>query len=1030
MIVGLIALLYGCCSHSGDAVFVNPTGDAVITSREVIIDELGRLPTVTFPSGAKIEGLEENTLTPGIVVTIVEQKTTAQNTAFFSSSETARMYLYKITAFMNPSAPVGNKTYVTTTEKPLRITLPRPQDSDGVVLAGVKESDSDPWRFFNFSDPNDIIAKIAGVRAAGANLDDSTFSVFRLGIQLALVSYGGDKWDRLPESYVTSLNATSTASIYVKDGKYLEDLTIKGLLKGVKLDSIKPTDLRARITYRNSRLDNASLKINGTDVSQTAKIDKTVPGYSYQHYFVVDSVSDPAIMGTEGEFAFTLNLSGIETKDFASGFLIEFFNRIDSDQVLPYNYTEFYKFETVEKQDEPEPEPEPEPVIETYTITYHLDNGDADNPTSYDITSATITLNPPTKKGYTFVGWSGTEIDGIASDVTILHGSTGNREYTANWSINSYRLDLIAGAGINTVTGDGMHEYDSSVTASCTMLDGYEFANWSGDFTTETFNMPATNATMTANTKPIVYNIAYELNGVNVAEDNPTNYDVTSATITLHNPAKTGYSFIGWSGTDLTGNENMTVSIAQGSTGDRVYTANYNLLVYNIAYDLGVGELESGQNNPTTYDITSATITLNNPVQDGYTFKGWSGTGLDGDSNTTVTIARGSIGHRSYTANYTPISYIIDYDLAEGHLETGVSNPTTYDITSATITISNPTRDGFNFLGWEGTDITEGTASDSLTIPVGSTGYRSYVASWTPAIVEVYNFTLAEGVTLEMRRCPAGTFTMGCPTTEVGYQSWNGEGTQHEVTISDDFYMGKFEVTQDQYFAVMGTNPSSFREGAANNVRPTTSANYPVEQVSWNDIMTATTGFIDKINTQLATQIPTGYRFDLPTEAQWEYACRAGTTTALNNGKNLINASALDSNLSEVGWYCQNWGQSNNKTHSVGALASNTFGLYDMHGNVFEWCKDWYASDYYTTAPATDPQGPDTGSDRVMRGGSWNNNPNNCRSAYRNNNNPTNRNNNCGFRVALIQIQIWTDVIIEYDAFPDLGSYVLSRQNS
>ena len=987
LVIGFIALLYGCCSHSSDGISIIPSGDTVLTSREVIIDELGRLPTVTFPSGAKIEGLEDNTLTPGIVVSIVEQKTTAQNTAYFGNSGNLGIYLYKITAFMNPTNSFGAKTYVTTTEKPVKITLPRSQNSQGIILAGIKESDTDPWRLFNFSDQDDLLANIAGIRAVAT--DENTFSLFRFGTQFALVSYESNSGNRLPETYVTALNASSTPSILVKDGKYLEDLTIKGIIKGVKLDSIKPTDLRARITYRNNVADEAPIKVNGVNITQTSKADKTVPGYSYCHSFLIDSVSESNLMGNSGEFAFTLNLDSIETQSFSNGFLIEFFNKVNSEKILPYNYTEFYTVKQVGvynivydldggSVDTANPTtytaasesfelvnptkdgytfvgwtgsnvetPQTTVSIEqgstgdkiytahwtevAYTITYNLDGGKAtpETPTGYNIASETFVLNEPVKVGYTFLGWTGSNGNTPQTTVTIEQGSTGDKEFTANWSINSYRLDIVKGTGINTVTGDGLHEYNSVVNVSYTMLDGYEFANWSGDLTTETFNMPASNATMTANARPISYSIVYNLDSGQTTTDNPVNYDVTSATITLNNPTKIGY-----------------------------------------------------------------------------TFKGWSGTGLDGDSNTTVTIARGSIGHRSYTANYTPISYIIDYDLAEGHLETGVSNPTTYDITSATITISNPTRDGFNFLGWEGTDITEGTASDSLTIPVGSTGYRSYVASWTPAIVEVYNFTLAEGVTLEMRRCPAGTFTMGCPTTEVGYQSWNGEGTQHEVTISDDFYMGKFEVTQDQYFAVMGTNPSSFIEGAANNVRPTTSANYPVEQVSWNDIMTATTGFIDKINTQLATQIPTGYRFDLPTEAQWEYACRAGTTTALNNGKNLINASALDSNLSEVGWYYKNWGQSNNKTHSVGALASNTFGLYDMHGNVFEWCKDWYASDYYTTAPATDPQGPgpDTGSFRVIRGGSWNLNPDSCRSAYRSSGDPTFRFSIFGFRVALIPV--------------------------
>lgn len=200
----------------------------------------------------------------------------------------------------------------------------------------------------------------------------------------------------------------------------------------------------------------------------------------------------------------------------------------------------------------------------------------------------------------------------------------------------------------------------------------------------------------------------------------------------------------------------------------------------------------------------------------------------------------------------------------------------------------------------------------------------------------------------------------------------------------------------------MNTNPSAHREGAATSVRPTDSANYPVEQVNYNAITTADTGFLPQINSQLASQIPSGYRFDLPTEAQWEYACRAGTTTALNNGKNLIATSSLDSNLSEVAWYYQNWGQSNNKTHVVGEKQPNAWGLYDMHGNVWEFCKDRFKNNFYATCgDCTDPFYAGGGL-RVYRGGSWIENPDSCRSAWRYIT-WTGLNKEHGFRVVLVK---------------------------
>ena len=239
------------------------------------------------------------------------------------------------------------------------------------------------------------------------------------------------------------------------------------------------------------------------------------------------------------------------------------------------------------------------------------------------------------------------------------------------------------------------------------------------------------------------------------------------------------------------------------------------------------------------------------------------------------------------------------------------------------------------------------------------------------------------GVSLEMVKIKAGTFTMGSPEGELGRSR---DETQHQVTLTKDYWLGKFEVTQAQYEAIMGNNPSSYK-----------GSNRPVEEVSWKDAKE----FCNKLNERYAGKLPAGYKFDLPTEAQWEYACRAGTTTALNNGKNLTSEDSVCQNLDEVAWYR---GNSRRKTHPVGEKKPNAWGLYDMHGNVWEWCRDWDAS---YIGDVTDPTGPSgSHSHRVLRGGSWDSRAVGCRSANRGGSDPRDRVNHIGFRLALSEKEV------------------------
>lgn len=249
--------------------------------------------------------------------------------------------------------------------------------------------------------------------------------------------------------------------------------------------------------------------------------------------------------------------------------------------------------------------------------------------------------------------------------------------------------------------------------------------------------------------------------------------------------------------------------------------------------------------------------------------------------------------------------------------------------------------------------------SKKAKVDIGSTIGK---ANYTPNVKAFY----ANGVSFEMVKVDGGTFCMGA-TSEQGSDAESDEKPVHSVTLSG-FYIGKTEVTQVLWKAVMGSNPSYFKGD-----------DLPVENVSWNDCQE----FIRKLNAL------TGQHFRLPTEAEWEFACRGG-----NNSRGYKYSGS--NNLSSVAWYDGNSGK---KTHPVATKSPNELGIYDMSGNVMEWCSDWYGK--YSSGAQTNPKGPYDGTDRVLRDGSWNYFAGICRSSHRLSDSPGSRYYGLGLRLSL-----------------------------
>ncbi len=314
---------------------------------------------------------------------------------------------------------------------------------------------------------------------------------------------------------------------------------------------------------------------------------------------------------------------------------------------------------------------------------------------------------------------------------------------------------------------------------------------------------------------------------------------------------------------------------------------------------------------------------------------------------------------QSRTAPPTPVAFINDPP-PRSHR----SRPSSQPVFQRTSQVAEPSIQSFISESEPPPEVEKPSQGDKLpNIDLTGIINNPTVAGGTPKGMRSYTEVIALNVRLEMHAIPGGEFLMGSPD-QRGYAD---EYPQHRVTLSP-FYIGKYPITQSQWRAVMRTNPSHFIGN-----------NHPIDSVTWDEAIE----FCRRLS------YATGRLYRLPSEAEWEFACRASTYTQFNYGDE-------EELLSQYAWSLVN---SSNHTHPVGEKKPNGWGLYDMHGNVWEWCQDWYSADYYSHSSNVNPAGSATGTSRILRGGSWYSLPNYCRSAGRSNHQPDLRDPLVGFRV-------------------------------
>ena len=365
-----------------------------------------------------------------------------------------------------------------------------------------------------------------------------------------------------------------------------------------------------------------------------------------------------------------------------------------------------------------------------YTVQYVLNRGTAPkgNPTSYYVTTATIKLKNPTRKGFTFLGWY-KEPNYKTKIVSITKGSVGNLKLYAKWTPTKYTIKYNLNGGTNNKANPAFYTMASAkIVLSKPTRKGYVFDGWYTDSKFKNRFIAINkgtigNKTVYAKWKVIKYSISYVLNGGTAPTGNPTSYTITSATITLKNPSRKGYTFAGWY--KESGFKTKVTTIAKGSVGNLKLYAKWVATKYKITYNLNGGA--NNASNPATYTIATANISLAKPTRKGCVFEGWYS-----DSkfkNKVTTIPKGSTGNKTLYARWKIYEYLISYELNGGRYAIG--NPASYNVNTPTITLLDATRSGYVFAGW----YKESTFKTRVTkIPRGSAGNLKLYAKWlTPA---------------------------------------------------------------------------------------------------------------------------------------------------------------------------------------------------------------------------------------------------------------------------------------------------------
>ena len=329
----------------------------------------------------------------------------------------------------------------------------------------------------------------------------------------------------------------------------------------------------------------------------------------------------------------------------------------------------------------------------SYTIDYNLNGGIAINPESYSIDSSSIELNAPVKEGYIFTGWTGSNGTNPQINVSIPKGSVGNKEFIANYSPKNYTISYNLDGGITENPIQYNIESDA-IILNAPVKEGYEFTGWTGSNGTNpqiNVSIPkgsVGNKEFIANYSPKNYTISYNLDGG--ITENPIQYNIESDAIILNAPVKEGYEFTGWTGSNGT-NPQINVSIPKGSVGNKEFIANYSPKNYTISYNLDGGLAT----NPDSYNIDSETIKLNKPIKEGYAFTGWTGSnGTNPQIN--VSIPKGSIGNKTYVANYEKGAYTITFNSNGGSATEPIVKKYQENISKP----DDPTKEGYLFKGW------------------------------------------------------------------------------------------------------------------------------------------------------------------------------------------------------------------------------------------------------------------------------------------------------------------------------------------